>query len=275
MVVLFNEDFHVHTTFCDGRNTPEEIVLSALAKGISVLGFSTHALSPYTRIRCPSAEDYRIYLNEINRLKEVYGDRIRIWCGIEQDYYSDCPVEEFDYVIGSVHHILYKGTPISVDRSLESLMHDVDTCFGGDIMPLIEVYYSTVSKVVEKTHADIIGHFDLITKYLEIYPLFDESDPRYLRACTAAAEALIPYGKPFEINTGAISRGYRTTPYPSAAIIDYLNSRGASFILSSDSHSLDTLCFQFEHWGRVMSSRGIQLTRFEPPVKREHIIVTQ
>ena len=27
-------DLHMHTTFCDGKNTPEEMVLSAIDKGL-------------------------------------------------------------------------------------------------------------------------------------------------------------------------------------------------------------------------------------------------
>ena len=55
-------------------------------------------------------------------------------------------------------------------------------------------------------------------------------------------------GKVFEINTGAISRGYRTQPYPSADIRSYIKAKGGTFILSGDSHSADTLCFQFDRW---------------------------
>ena len=36
------EDFHTHTTFCDGKNTPEEMVLAAIEKGMPRIGFSGH-----------------------------------------------------------------------------------------------------------------------------------------------------------------------------------------------------------------------------------------
>ena len=39
------EDFHIHTTFCDGASTPEEMVQAAIALGLKRLGFSGHA--PY------------------------------------------------------------------------------------------------------------------------------------------------------------------------------------------------------------------------------------
>lgn len=265
--MIFNEDFHVHTTFCDGKNTAEEVVLSAINQNITRLGLVAHTYTPYTSIAGPNSDNYKNYLSEIHRLKEKYTDKIEIWCGVEQDYYSVFPLDEFDYVIGSVHHVLYHGVPISVDESPDSLIYNVKTYFGGDFLSFTEEYYRMLSEIVEITHADIIGHFDLVTKFNEKFDLFDQTDPRYVRAWTAAADALLPYGKPFEINTGGISRGYRTTPYPADPIIDYLASQGASFVLSSDSHSADTLCYQFEHWGNELLLRKIPLIHFDPSQK--------
>ena len=87
-------------------------------------------------------------------------------------------------------------------------------------------------------------------------PLFDEEHPRYVRAWQAAAEKLLASGLPFEINTGAISRGYRSVPYPAPPILRYLGQRGARFLLSSDSHAPGTLCFGFESWRRQAEAWG-------------------
>lgn len=258
------EDFHVHTTFCDGKNTPEQVVLAAIAQKMTAIGFSAHVSTPYTMISCPSAANYSIYLDEIHRLQDKYSHKIQIWCGIEQDYYSDCPADAFDYSIGSVHHVLYKGTPISIDHSLNALQESIQTLFSGDIWPIIELYYEAVSQIIEKTNADLIGHFDLITKFSETADLFDKSSPRYKQLWVAAADTLLKTGKPFEINTGAISRGYRTSPYPSMPILEYLTGNDAQFVLNSDSHSANTLCFQFDHWYSFFTSHDIPLIKFDP-----------
>ena len=55
-------------------------------------------------------------------------------------------------------------------------------------------------------------------------------------------------GVPFEINTGAISRGYQDNPYPSETVIKMIKERGGKFILNSDSHSVDTIAFEFDKW---------------------------
>ena len=101
---------------------------------------------------------------------------------------------------------------------------------------------------MEKTGADIIGHFDLISKYIESGVELDIDDTRYINAWKRAADSLVSSGKLFEINTGAVARGWRSTPYPDIRIIDYIKQNGGRFILSSDSHSADTIAYGFDRF---------------------------
>ena len=50
-------NFHTHTTFSDGKNTPEEVVISALEQGLCTIGFSDHAYTPYDLRYCMKDED--------------------------------------------------------------------------------------------------------------------------------------------------------------------------------------------------------------------------
>lgn len=186
-----------------------------------------------------------MYKAEIEMLKEFYRPDIEILCGIEQDYYSASPAESYDYIIGSVHYLRFGNDYVPVDESAEILKNAVQKYFDGDFYAACEKYYQTMSHIVQKTDADIIGHFDLITKFNEKYKFFDEKNERYVRAYKRAVDALIPFDVPFEINTGAISRGYKTVPYPSPDIMEYIHQKGGKTILSSDSHTKDTLCFEF------------------------------
>lgn len=247
------EDFHIHTTFSDGKNTPNEVVLSAIEKGISRLGFSDHSYTYFDESYCMKKEKYADYINEINYLKEKYSDKIKIYCGIEQDYYSDVGTSDFDYSIGSVHYIKTDDIYIPVDESPEILLNAVEKYFNGDIFALIDCYFNNVSDVLNKTNADIIGHFDLITKFNENNALFDMCRDKYLDIAKRAVDRLIPYGKPFEINTGAVSRGYRSSPYPSYEIIEYIIEKNGKLILSSDSHSSENIIFEFEKYFKSFS----------------------
>ncbi|MCQ2427298.1 MAG: histidinol-phosphatase HisJ family protein [Clostridia bacterium] len=239
-------DFHTHTVFSDGKNTPEEMVLAAIEKGMACIGFSDHSYTGFDESYCMKKEAIPAYRAEIARLGEKYADKITVLCGIEQDYYSDEPVDGYDYVIGSVHYVKAGDVYIPVDHTPAALKAGIDDYFGGDANAFAAEYFRTVGDVVRKTRADIIGHFDLLTKFIEREPLFDTSDAAYRAAWMAAADSLASTGKQlFEINTGAISRGYRTSPYPSEEQRMYIALHGCRFIMSSDSHRTDTLLFGF------------------------------
>ena len=70
-------DYHMHTSFCDGRSTPEEMVQSAIDKGLVRMGFSIHAENFSSGTSIPrTPENFAAYRAEIHRLKEKYADRI-------------------------------------------------------------------------------------------------------------------------------------------------------------------------------------------------------
>ena len=243
----------MHTTFCDGKNSPEQMVLSAIDKGLKTVGVLLHSYLTFTRGgSCKSVESEKEFAKEINDLKQKYADKIKVLCGIEMDFHSEHKAEGFDYILGSVHFFEKDGKYYPIDKSFIDLKYAVDTAFGGDVYSACEQYFENVSQVVEKHNADIIGHLDLVTKFNEQNPYIDEKHPRYVTAWKKAVDKLLLTGKPFEINTGAISRGYRTTPYPSFDMIDYIKARGGKLIMSSDSHSAENIRFQYDQWKKLL-----------------------
>ena len=206
-----------------------------------------------------SPEGTRLYLDEIHRLKAKYSGRIEILCGTECDYYSNINPEDYDYVIGSVHYIDCGGIFRHVDHTPEMLQAAIDESFAGDPYAMAEHYYSLVADVVHKTRANIIGHFDLITKLNAGNRFFDETHPRYIAAANSALDTLLKTGVPFEINTGAVSKGYRDFPYPSLRILKYIAEHGGSVILSSDSHRKETLLYDFPKYEALAESLGLKV----------------
>lgn len=247
-------DYHVHTRFCDGKNSPEELVRAAIERGLTAIGFSGHSHTAFDESWCMSPAGTIQYRAEIARLKEAYGGVIRIYCGVEQDYDSDAPTDGYDYVIGSVHYLHLGEEYLPVDESPALLRAAAARYFGGDLYGLCEAYYAKVARVVERTGCDLIGHFDLITKFNEGEALFSTGEARYQAAWRAAADALLETGKTFEINTGAIARGYRRAPYPDQEILRYLRDGGARFVLSGDAHSVEGLCYDFPRWKWLLAA---------------------
>ncbi len=242
---MIKRDFHIHTVHSDGKCTPEELILLAIEKGMTHIGFSDHSHTEFDTEYCMSLEGEAAYKAEIRALSEKYKDRIKVYCGIEQDLYSHHKAEGYDYIIGSVHYVKKDGQYLPVDKSAADLRRAVEEHFGGDPVAYAKEYFASVGRIGEETGADIVGHFDLLTKFSERDPLFDENDPEYIEAWKRAVDRLLPAVKYFEINTGVIGRGYRSTPYPSPEIREYIKEKGGRFILSSDSHR-PTLGFGFE-----------------------------
>lgn len=252
-------NYHTHTTCCDGKNTPEEMICAAIAAGCPALGFSGHAHTAFDESYCMSPEKTSAYRRELEMLREKYAGQIRILIGVEQDFYSDAPTDGYDFVIGSVHYVKKCGAYIPVDESETFLRRAVEQYYGGDFLSLAEDYYHTVAQVKTKTGCDIVGHFDLITKFNEGGVLLDETVPRYRRAALNALGALLDQGAVLEINTGAVSRGYRSAPYPAAFLLDEIGRRGGKMLLSSDCHSRDAVCFGFAEAEKLAADRNIVL----------------
>ncbi len=242
--MLYN--YHTHTCLCDGENTAEEMVQKAIELGLSELGFSGHSYTAFDKEACMSRENTERYKREITALKEKYRDKINILLGIEYDYLSDESRDGYDYVIGSVHYLLKDGEYVFADYSRERQMDSVNRYYGGDYYAFIEDYYAAVADVYNKTKCDIIGHFDLITKYNANGDLFDTNHPRYIKAWKTAADAIIKTPAVVEINTGGIARGYLKEPYPAKEIIDYFKANGKKLIFSSDCHNKEFLLCGYE-----------------------------
>ena len=49
---LIKSNLHTHTTFCDGVDTPEEMVQAALGLRMDTIGFSGHSFTPIDTSYC-------------------------------------------------------------------------------------------------------------------------------------------------------------------------------------------------------------------------------
>lgn len=240
MIPLY--DLHTHCTCCDGKDTPEQMVCAAIKKGMRCIGFSSHSFTAFDTSYCMAEGVSPQYKAEILRLREKYKEQIQILLGCEQDYDSDADTAGYDYVIGSVHYLHCGEEYLPVDLSASVLADGVRRCYSGDFYAAAAAYYKAVADVQNKTGCDIIGHFDLIAKFNEGNAWFEETDMRYISAALTAADALLNTGAFFEINTGAITRGHRTVPYPAPFILRYIVQKKGRIVLSGDTHAAQNLC---------------------------------
>ena len=249
-------NYHTHTTFCDGKNTVEEVVLSAIERGFDAIGFSGHGYTAFDFTYCMT--DMDAYLAEVRRVREKYKKEIEVYAGVEED--ASYPLErgKFDYILGSSHYYRVNKIYYPVDSNY-GCMEKCVSVYRGDALRMAEDYYRSFVSYILTYRPNIIGHFDLLTKFDEQHPFFLPNAEYRAIAVRYALEAA-KSGAIFEVNTGAISRGYRTVPYPNEDILHALKKVGARVMITSDSHQKETLDFAFDDAKQLLRSVGFTST---------------
>lgn len=249
-------NYHTHTVFCDGNNTPEEMVLAAIEAGVSDIGFSAHAAWPFASEWHLAPQKYIEYLAEISRLKIQYADRIRIRSGFEADFIPGITMPDYtlyaqfkpDFLIGSVHYVVSdnkhtRAFPWAVDASTGVVADGIAKCFNGDGRRAVCAYWQAIRDMVSSSAFDIVGHLDVIRKRNGELRFFNETDNWYRRELQETVRVIARSGKIVELNTGGIARKAIDDLYPSKELLALLYHNDVPITFSSDTHSTaDILC---------------------------------
>ena len=252
------QNLHTHSTYCDGRDTPEQMIAAAIKKGFGSLGFSGHSYMDWSNSFSMSVDGTDRYIEHITRLKAEYKGKIDIFCGIECDMYSDIDTTPYDYAIGSFHYFKINGEYVGFDRKPDEVRELIDTHFNGDAEAFAKRYYKEICTLPDHGRFDIIGHFDLCAKHFETIGMPNVTSEKYLSYAFDAISALkgkIPF---FEVNTGNISRGYRSVPYPTLDIIKEFRRQGFGAVISSDCHNSEFLDCSFDLAAQLLKEGGFK-----------------
>lgn len=261
-------NLHTHTVYCDGKNTTEEMIQSAINNNFYSIGISTHG--PVNFITDWNIQKYKVkkYIAEVLFLKEKYKDKIDVLLGMELDYIPEVGFDEFtqelikrlDYYIGSVHFlgVLCDKTMWTVDYKLEELVKGVNENFNGDVKYAVETYYSLISEVAEKFQPPIIGHLDLIKKFNNKNILFDEGEDWYISIVDKCLNTIKKSKSVIEINTGGISRGYSEEQYPSTFILKKIKEKNIPITINSDAHTVEGINCKFVEMYELVKSLGFE-----------------
>ncbi len=242
---MIRSNFHTHSTYCDGKNTPREMVERAIELGFTALGFSGHANGPSPLSEFSmSTENTEKYKAEIAALKTEYADRIQLYCGTELDLYSTVDISGYDFTIASVHYIKKGEHYLPIDHNAETENENVNNFYAGDFDAYCEDYYELVVESAKLLNPTFMGHIDLPMKFADINHRVET--PRYLKAAKAAIDEICRMDIPFEINTGAIARKLRTTPYPSETLLRAIHDGGGRILINSDCHRCEYLNCAFD-----------------------------
>ena len=246
---MIDTNLHTHTVFCDGKNTPEEMVKAAIDLGFSSLGFSVHSPMDFENDWACREEDLDECYNTIESLKQKYKDEIVIYNGIELDKdHTEIDLYKYDYVIAGLHQLKVGDDICEIDNTKEIFASNVKKHFGGDYLAFAKEYYSQFASFIIDVKPDIVAHFDLIEKFNDDRSLFDSASLSYKlmvqlyleKICFSCPDTI------FEVNTGAMQRLGNKRPYPAPFIMKILKKLNMRITISSDSHSVDSLNYKFD-----------------------------
>ncbi|MFR7451652.1 MAG: histidinol-phosphatase HisJ family protein [Gemmiger sp.] len=248
---------HVHSKLCDGKNTLDELAVTAWKAGLKTLGFSGHSHTPCDIEYCMTRSRTALYRAQVAKLKERYAGKMDILCGLEWDLNSDDDPAAYDYTIGSAHYVRgpKTGRYYEIDFRPADLAACIQDDFDGDGLAVVEAYFRNVEQVVAHKPT-ILGHFDLIKKINGGNKFFDEDAPRYRAAAGAALEAAAAAGVVMEVNTSGVYRGYRKDFFPGEALLRRWRELGGEVVITADAHEAKALTFGYEEAAAQLKDLG-------------------
>jgi histidinol-phosphatase (PHP family) len=224
--MIYKTDYHMHSSFSDGRAAPEDYIAPAIASGISEIGFSEH-LTLFRKLEDWNMNPEKIpaYIEHLDRVRKNT-NHVKIRTGLEVDFFEGREDEirnflmplQVDYIIGSVHFMGEK----TVDFGPEFYE-------GKNIDVIYESYFNTVCKAAASGLFDIIGHCDLV----RIFGYKPAADPEPLYR--KLARTMKNYDVAFEVNTNGRNRPLADF-YPDRRFLNIFHEENVPVCVNSDAH---------------------------------------
>lgn len=247
-------DVHMHCGFSnDSETRPEDMVESAIAKGLSVICFTDHYDKDNLDWGDEAIFDVESYFQKMIALQEEYRDRIDIRIGAEigmqpylAEYYQNFMAQHpFDFVIGSVHSVLEH------DVALDFFQKHSDP--EG-----YKIYFEEMLQDVQKIKSyDVLGHLDYIVRYSnqgsEGFNLND-----YMDIIEEILKQVIAHGKGIEMNMSGLKYGLGA-PHPQPEIIKRYRELGGEIItVGADGHIPEHIAYDYHLADDILKSCGFK-----------------
>jgi histidinol-phosphatase (PHP family) len=224
--MTYRTDYHIHTTYSDGKAGPEDYIMAAISAGLKEIGFSEHLnLFVDNQHWCMDPGRVSDYISHIRRLRDAVSN-IQIRIGLEIDYFPGKEEEiykfinglDLDYVLGSVHYL----GDMTVDNG-------ADFYENKNIDELFEGYFGFVNEAVSSGLFDIVAHCDLV----RIYGFKPTTNPENLYRVLANKMKI--HDVAFEVNTNGRNRPLGDF-YPDRRFLKIFCEENVPVCVNSDAH---------------------------------------
>ena len=134
-------------------------------------------------------------------------------------------------------------------------------------------YYERLVGYLVERKPDVIGHFDLITKFDELESSVYLENPEYKKLAQESLLKAIKSQSIFEVNTGAIARGLRTSPYPSIELLHLLKKNDGKLMINTDCHKKEKLNFYIKEAKLLLKDIGFKYVYvlFDNEFKKDYL----
>jgi histidinol-phosphatase (PHP family) len=257
--MIYKTDYHMHSSYSDGRSAPEDYIAPGIAAGLSEIGFSEH-LTLFKDLEDWNMNPVNIspYINHLEDLRKNT-DNIKIKIGLEVDYFEGKEEEirsylkalPLDYIIGSVHYLGEK----TVDLGPEFYE-------GKSIDRLFESYFESVVTAIASGLFDIIAHCDLIRIYgykpdMNLEPLYKK-----------LARTMKTHNVAFEVNTNGRNRPLADF-YPDRRFLHIFREENVPVCVNSDAHMPSRVGQYFDEAYELLRYVGFtEMAVFDKRVRR-------
>lgn len=192
---MIKTNYHTHTYLCKhAEGLPEDYIKKAIELAYTEIGISDHGpiFKPWQR-RMTMDEFHNIYLKNLDESIIKYKNHIKIYKGLEMEYFANFKehyqdlLKYLDYLILGQHAVIYQGKEVDI--------------YHKKTADIIKIYSQTVIEAMETKLFRILAHPDL---FCFNYPIWDD-------VCTTESHKIIQSAIKndclLEINANGARRG--------------------------------------------------------------------
>lgn len=242
-------DCHTHSTNSDGRNSVEEMCVSAIEKGIDGIMITDHADMNFYN-ECNIYEKIKNSMLDISNAQKKYSDKLKIFKGVELGEYILAPQKAkeildadcYDAILCSVHYVPKAGWFMPYSK-----MDFQSPQFTDDfIKEYIGLYFDLLSETIDVCDFDILAHIHCPARYIT---------GKYERECNimifedkikGILKKIIDRNIALELNSARMCVGGQIHDFHLKEVLElYKNLGGKLITLGSDAHGKDYVSNNF------------------------------
>ena len=275
-----NFSFHTHTNtlgLFDGHNSISEMIDAAYKAGYKELGISNHMIyHPNMHTSSEAQKNDKMFHADKQKAKEIMSAvveeirekaktaPIKVYAGFEVDYFPSkrwrddfediISAAKPDYLIGATHFIRTE------DESLVLNLYHLkeSNCSESEKENLMVYYWQNIIESIKSGYFDFIAHLDVCKLFnLGVEPKWNEWKRKVI-------DTLAEYNQPYELNTS----GWRKVgeQHPHIWMIEELNKRDISIIISDDAHTVEHVAYSFDRAEELLKEINYK-NRYKPKIK--------